>query len=382
MSGSGPSYFAPAADVWTVGAVARAMKAIIEGALGGAIWIRGEVTALKVYSSGHWYFTLRDADSQLSCAMWRTYAQRAGQPPADGTEVFVLAAPQFWEEKGQFRLTVWRILSTAGVGQAALEFERVRGLLAKDGLFDPSRKRPLPALPRRIAVVTSLDGAALRDILHVARRRWPLAEVLVVGTRVQGIEAEAELVRALTLVNRLEAELCIVGRGGGAREDLALFNLESVCRALAAVAVPTVSAVGHETDVTLADLVADVRAATPSAAAELALPDRAEVLARIDALGTRLGRGLHRLTLLAGARLDRTEDRLSGGIERVMERMRRRLERAGARLEALSPLAVLARGYGVALDATGRVLRRRAEFAPGTPFTLRVVDGDVPAHAD
>ncbi|HJS48305.1 MAG TPA: exodeoxyribonuclease VII large subunit, partial [Gemmatimonadales bacterium] len=257
----------------TVAEVTRAARGAIEAHLPPA-WVKGEVQELKRYQSGHWYFTLRDPAAQVRCVMWKRDALRAGTPPEAGTEVFVHARPTVWEERGEFRLTVTDLLATEGVGLAALEVERVRRRLEADGLLDPARKRPLPGLARRIAVVTSLDGAALRDIIIVTRRRWPATELLVVGSRVQGAEAPPELARALALVNRLEGvDACIVGRGGGAKEDLSAFNDEAVCRALAAVRVPTVSAVGHETDVSLTDLVADVRAATPSAAAELLVPD-------------------------------------------------------------------------------------------------------------
>lgn len=315
--------------------------------------------------------------------MWRTYSARVKSAPPDGAQVFVFGIPTVWEERGEFRLNVTELLITDQLGQQQLELERIRRALEKDGLFDPARKRPLPALPERIAVVTSLDGAALRDIITVSRRRWPAVQLLIVGTKVQGMEAEAELVRALGIVNRLEGvDLCVVGRGGGSREDLAVFNTEAVCRALAAVSVPTVSAVGHETDVSLADLVADVRAATPSAAMELAVPDRADLARQVAALGFRLGSALGRGTRLAGERLARSGDRLEAALTRRLERPRRDLERLAAQLDALSPLRVLERGYGVARDDTGRVLRRRAEFTAGLPFRLRIMDGEVPARVE
>ncbi|HMV32286.1 MAG TPA: exodeoxyribonuclease VII large subunit, partial [Gemmatimonadales bacterium] len=279
----------PAADApWTPTLLARTARRVLEGSI-GTLWVRGEVSELKAYQSGHWYFTLRDAEAQVRCVMWRTHASRIKVPPAPGTQVFLRGTPTVWEERGEFRLTVTELLVTDQVGQAQLALERVRLALEKDGLFDPARKRPLPPFPERIAVVTSLDGAALRDIITVTRKRWPAMALLVVGTKVQGAEAEAGVVRALGLVNRLERlDLCILARGGGSKEDLAVFNAESVCRALAAVAVPTISAIGHETDVSLTDLVADVRAATPSAAAEMAVPDRADLVRQAAALGTRL----------------------------------------------------------------------------------------------
>jgi len=362
--------------------LARAARRVLEGGI-GPLWVRGELSGLKVYQSGHWYFTLRDAEAQVRAVMWRSYAARTRTPPPDGTQVFAFGTPTLWEERGEFRFNVTELLVTDQVGQQQLALERIRAALDKDGLFDSARKRPLPLFPERIAVVTSLDGAALRDMIIVARKRWPAVELLVVGSKVQGAEAEKEVVRALRIVNRLErVDLCVVGRGGGSKEDLAIFNSEPVCRAIAAVRVPTISAVGHETDVSLSDLVADVRAPTPSAAMEMAVPDRAELERHAAALVLRLGNALGRGTRLARERLARTADRLEATLERQLERPRRDLERLGAQLDALSPLRVLERGYSVARDQDGRVLRRRADFAPGQPFNLRVSDGQVAARVE
>jgi len=371
----------PADQVFSISDLTAAVRTILEGSL-GTVWVRGEVVQCRVHGSGHWYFTLRDSAAQARCAMWRTYSQRAGRPPADGTEVFAQGRPTLYEAKGEFQFVVYRLLSTAGIGDQQRALERVKAALDKEGLFAAARKRALPRYPSRVAVVTSPDGAALHDIVTVARGRWPAAELLVVAARVQGDGAAAELVAALQRVNRLRVDLCIVGRGGGGREDLAAFNDEAVCRALAAVRVPTVSAVGHETDVTLADLVADVRAATPSAAAELALPDAGAVRRLVGDLGARLAGGLSRRTRLAVERLERTGDRLEGALEDGLARRRHLADRLAAQLDALSPLRVLERGYAVARAADGRVLRRQRDFPPGQPFTLRVTDGAVPAHAD
>ena len=312
---------------------------------------------MKANQSGHWFFTLRDADASIKCVMWATYARRARITPAPGTEVYMLARPDFWAERGELRMTAVSVLPTAGVGDAQLELQRVKEALAKDGLFDPSRKRALPQFPRRVVIVTSLDGAALHDMVTVARKRWP-ARIVVVRSVVQGEAAERALVHALTLVNRLKVDVCVVGRGGGSKDDLSAFNLEKVCRAIAAVKVPVVTAVGHQTDFTLADLVADARAATPSAAMELVLPDRSDVLHRLGAVGSRLGSALQRRTRLARERLYRTEDRLERGIRDALSDRRRALDHSAAKLDALSPLKVLARGYAVPRDADGHVLRR------------------------
>jgi exodeoxyribonuclease VII large subunit len=373
----------PADDVWSVTQLTTAAKRIIEGSFERPLWIRGEVVGCKAWPSGHWYFNLRDAASQVRCCLWKRDVVRGAKPPADGTEVFVLARPGMYEAKGEFQLNIVRMLPTAAVGQAQRELERVKLLLQKEGFFDPARKRLLPAYVATLAVVTSTAGAALRDIITVARRRWPGVRVLVVGARVQGDGAVGELVRALRLVNRLPGvEVCIVGRGGGDREDLAAFNTEAVCRALAAVRVPTISAVGHETDISLTDLVADVRAATPSAAAELALSDRRDVRRALDDLASRLAGGLAGRTRLGLERVERAGDRLQAAMEAGLERRRHQVARLAAQLDALSPLRVLERGYAVPSGPDGRVLKRRAEFRSGEPFTLRLADGRVDARVE
>ena len=373
----------PTDDVWSVTQLTIAAKRIVEGSFERPLWIRGEVVGCKAWPSGHWYFNLRDAVSQVRCCLWKRDVVRGAKPPADGTEVFVLARPGMYEAKGEFQLNVLRMLPTAAIGQAQRELERVRLLLKNEGLFDLARKRPLPPYVATLAVVTSTAGAALRDIITVARRRWPGVRVLVVGARVQGDGAVGELVRALRLVNRLPGvEVCIVGRGGGDREDLAAFNTEAVCRALAAVRVPTISAVGHEIDTSLTDLVADVRAPTPSAAAELALSDRRDVHRALDDLASRLAGGLAGRTRLGLERVERAGDRLQAAMEAGLERRRHHVARLAAQLDALSPLRVLERGYAVPSGPDGRVLKRRAEFRPGEPFTLRVADGRVDARVE
>jgi exodeoxyribonuclease VII large subunit len=366
----------------SVTAVVRASRRAIEGHI-GSLWIRGEIVGLKAYSSGHWYFTIRDAESQIKCVMWRTYSQRVRPKPEEGSEAYIFAAPTVWEEKGEFRLNVTQMLPTEGQGLQQKEYERVRRLLYQDGLFDPARKRALPPLATRIAVVTSLEGAALRDIVTVARKRWPAVRLLVVGATVQGDIAEAELVHALGIVNRIpRLDACIIGRGGGSKEDLLVFNREAVCRALAAVRVPTVSAVGHETDITLTDFVADHRAATPSAAAEMVVPDKADVEHRVFSLGTRLANGLTRRTRVTTERLFRTSDRLVRAITHRRDEQRRRVDQLGGQLSVLSPLRILERGFSVALSPEGKVLKRTAQFTPDARFRLRVQDGEVPARVE
>jgi exodeoxyribonuclease VII large subunit len=367
---------------WSVSDVTRQARSVVEAGL-PPLWVKGEVSGFKAYGSGHWYFTLRDRVAQLRCVMWSRDNQRLSAPPSDGMQVFVLGLPTVWEERGEFRLTVRHLLSTEADGLWQLALEKAKAALRRDGLLDPARKRPLPPFPRRIAVVTSRDGAAFRDIVAVIGRRWPVAEVLLVPTRVQGDGADRNVCAALALLGRVGSlDVAIVGRGGGSKEDLWTFNNERVARALAAVPVPVISAVGHETDVTLCDLVADVRAATPSAAAEAATPDRVELRTQVDRLATALGRALVAPTRHAGERLARLGDRLTIGMTRSLERFDARLGAMGARLDVLSPLQVLERGYAVARDTDGRVLRRLAQLPPGLAFRLRVRDGEVPARVE
>jgi exodeoxyribonuclease VII large subunit len=372
----------PLDEVWSVTElISTARRVVDDGFM--PVWVRGEIGQCKVWPSGHWYFNLRDRRSQVRCCMWKREAERAGSPPTDGAEVFVLARPAIYEAKGEFQLNIYRIIPTAAMGRQQQELERVKAALHQDGLFDPARKRPIPQFASTIAIVTSTAGAVLRDIVTVSRKRWPCATLLVLDARVQGGGAVGDLSHALGLVNRLPTvDLCILGRGGGAREDLAAFNTEVVCRALARVRVPTISAVGHETDVSLTDLIADLRAATPSAAAELALADRREVLRQLDDLAARLAGGLTARTRLATERLRRTTDRVESAMSGILERHRETADRLAAQLDALSPLRILDRGYAVPVAPDGRILKRRSDFVSGASFRLRVTDGDVPARVE
>ncbi len=372
---------ASAEGAWTVTEVTRRARAVIEAGL-PPLWIRGEVTGFKAWRSGHWYFSLRDKTAQISCVMFQSDNRGLPAPPAEGTQVFVFARPTIYDAKGDFQLNVRELLSTEQGGLWKLALEKAKAALRKDGLLDPARKRRLPSFPRRIAVVTSPDGAALRDIEVVITRRWPMAELVLVAAKVQGEGAEASVCAALARLTKggLDVDVAIVGRGGGAAEDLWTFNSERVARAVAAVAVPVISAVGHETDVTLCDLVADLRAPTPSAAAEAATPDRAEVLVHIEHLGERLARGLSQRSQRAVDRLGRMGDRLTGGMQFRLERSRALLTAHSARLDALSPLKVLARGYAVARDENGGVLKQVKQLPSGREFTLRVIDGEVDAR--
>ena len=366
---------ASAEGAWTVGEVTARARTVIEAGL-PPLWVRGEIAGFKAWRSGHWYFSLRDKTAQLRCVMFAKQNFRL-PAPSDGMQVFVFARPSMYEEKGEFQLTVMELLSTEQGGLWKLAFEKAKAALTKDGLLDPARKRRLPAFPSRIAVVTSPDGAALRDIQAVVGRRWPVAELIIVPAQVQGAKAEASVCSALNRIRRLPVDVVVVARGGGSVEDLWAFNSERVARAVAAMPMPVISAIGHETDVTLCDLVADLRAPTPSAAAEAATPDRSEVLQTCAMLGQRLGRALRIASRHVVERLDRTGDRLIRGMESKVEQSRAQLTARSAQLEALSPLRVLSRGYSVARDEHGKVLKRVAQLPSGKEFRLRVTDGEV-----
>ena len=388
----------------TVTEVVEAARRVVQHAF-PPLWVEGEISNFKTYPSGHWYFSLKDPASQLRCVMFRSDARRVPALPQDGLKVYARGELSVGTKRGDLELIVRQLLATTEGGFYAVALERARAALEKDGLLAPERKRPLPPIPRSIAVVTSPEGAVWHDIVAVIGRRWPAVELVLIGARVQGDGAAGDLMRALALANRLpQLDVVIVARGGGSKEDLWVFNDERVARAVAASRVPTIAAVGHETDVTLTDLVADVRAPTPSAAAEKAVPDRADLARRLAAVGAGLGAAVSRRLELADERLRHASTRLEGAVDRRLtatgERLRRQavriagscdarlaarradLSRLGASLDALSPLRVLERGYAVARDAGGRVLRRVADFAPGAAFRLRVGDGEVPARVE
>ena len=367
----------PASAV-SVGALTGTAKDVLEGAF-VPLWVRGEVTDFKAHRNGHWYFALRDATAQIRCVVWARDQRRIPAPPDEGMEVAALGQLTLYASRGDLQLSV-KALEAGGDGlwrkAMQLTFARLEG----EGLMDPLRKRAIPRMPRRVAVVTSPDGAALHDILSVVRRRCPTVEIVLVPARVQGEGAVEELCRALERVARLvDVDTVIIGRGGGAREDLWAFNDERLARVLAACPMPTISAVGHEVDVTICDLVADLRAATPSAAAEAAVPVHAEALAHLRALGERMGGCVRRRVEDARGELERAAAGARVAAERAAERRRARLELVAGRMHALSPLATLGRGYAVARGADGETLTSARHFSPGVPFTLHLRDGEVRA---
>jgi len=364
----------------TVHTLTSAAKDLVEGAF-PPLWVRGEITDFKAHRNGHWYFALRDAEAQIRCVVWSTQQRRIPAMPDDGMQVVALGQMTVWPIRGDLQFSV-RAIEAEGDGLWRKALERTRLRLEKDGLLDPARKRALPAFPRRLAVVTSADGAALHDVVTVARSRNPAVEIVLVAAKVQGDGAPESLVAAIERVDRWgHADLLIIGRGGGAREDLWAFNDERVARALAACTIPTISAVGHEVDVTICDLVADARAATPSAAAEMAVPSLRELRARVSSLGTRLASAAKRREDRAISSLGQVQRRMSLLAARLVERRRARLDVVGGQLHALSPLATLGRGFAVARAPEGATLSRIGQFAPGNAFELWLRDGIVTAIA-
>ncbi|GMV82301.1 MAG: exodeoxyribonuclease 7 large subunit [Planctomycetota bacterium] len=389
----------PEREALSVSDLTRRIKGLLEGQL-PPLWVEGEISNFKTYTSGHCYFTLKDAAAQLSCVLWRSAAAKLRFEPRDGMQVLAQGRVSVYEPRGQYQLVVER-LEASGVGALAAAFEALKAKLEAEGLFDPGRKRPLPLYPRRIALVTSPSGAAIRDLFKVIARRWPKLELIVAPVPVQGEGAASKIAAAIRAVNAARcADVMIVGRGGGSLEDLWAFNEEVVARAIADSEIPVVSAVGHEVDFTIADFVADVRAATPSQAGELVVPEYAAVLEHLnrlqaalpEALVARVERARERLRALAGSwalrhpeerlqqhrqRLDELQERLSLGERRMRRDAAERIGALAARLDALSPLRVLERGYSVTQRADGRMVRGLADAPTGTELVTRLRDGRV-----
>ncbi len=353
---------------------------ILEGAF-RPIWVRGEVTNFKAHRNGHWYFTLRDRMAQIRGVVWSKDTRAIPAPPDEGMLISAFGNLSVYPQKGEMQFVVRR-MEAEGDGLWRKALEKTRAKLEAEGLLRLDRKRPLPRYPRRVAVVTSPDGAALRDIVAVMQRRSPGVEIVVVPAAVQGDSAILDLCRALDRVSRWgEADVVIIGRGGGSREDLWAFNDERVARAVAACPLPVVSAVGHEVDITICDLVADARAATPSAAAETVVRDDAELAAELRGIQKRLGRALTKRVDGAKAELQWCASALQRRLVRATERRRAMMAELGGRLHALSPLATLKRGFAVARDAEGRALTSVKRFDTDMPFTLVLRDGTVAARA-
>lgn len=366
------------------------------------VWISGEISNVSRSGSGTTYFTLRDANSALRCVLFRrSYGAQTNRLVQDGQQVVAHGRISLYEARGELQFYV-DFVQPEGVGALQAEFERLKAKLEDEGLFDEARKRPLPRFPQRIGVATSASGAVFHDICHVLERRWPIAEVVLAPTLVQGPDAPAGIVDALAALNRRgDLDVIIVGRGGGAAEELAAFNDEAVARAIFGSRVPVVSAVGHETDYTIADLVADQRAPTPSAAAEIVAPDRRDVGMRIDALAATALAALmravqsRRTTLVqATGRLDRQAPnfpeqrrrvdglatRSTAALDRCLREARQALAGCGWRLRSLDPLATLARGFAI-VQRNGRALVSARDVRPGDALDIRLRDGRFAATA-
>jgi exodeoxyribonuclease VII large subunit len=388
--------------VLRVSELVAALRDVVEASI-GRVWVVGEVSNLRRAASGHCYFTLKDDGAQLRAVLFRGDAARLRFELEDGLEALAFGDVSLYVARGELQMVV-RELEPRGVGALRLAFDQLCARLEAEGLFDPARKRELPAFPRAVGVVTSLAGAALHDVLEVTGARWPSLPLLVAGARVQGEGADVEIVEALQmLASRREVEVILLVRGGGSLEDLWSFNSEVLARAMARCPVPLVAGVGHETDMTIADLVADARAPTPSAAAALVVPDRRALEARVQrseerlgaAIDARIGQARARVAAHADAlrhlapaarlavwrtRLSRSGERMRGALAAQLVAARGRVAVAAGRLDSLSPLGVLARGYAIARRADDdRVVRRASDVAPGDRLAVRVAEGSLEA---
>ena len=349
----------PGVDIFSVSRLNRACRFLLAETF-GTLWIEGEISNFTAAASGHCYFTLKDAEAQVRCAMFRQQSRLLAQLPHNGDHVLLKAQVGLYEPRGDYQLIV-ESLQEAGDGALAQAFERLKNKLTAEGLFDPAHKQAIPKLPRTVGIITSPTGAAIRDILSVLRRRFPAIEVIIYPVKVQGMEARDEIVHALRLANRLQqCEVLIVGRGGGSSEDLWTFNEEAVARAIYASRIPVISAVGHEIDFTISDFVADLRAPTPSAAAEAVSPDRQDWLERLDRLQARLLQiQRHRLAQVSQMtnhlakrlsqqhpaqrmhtqtqRLDELESRLRRSLRQQLNRLEQRLHAERTRLLGIRP---------------------------------------------
>jgi len=359
------------------------------------VYVKGELSNYKVYPSGHHYFTMKDSQGSLKCVLFKGSAIKLRFRPENGMSVVAFGRVAVYPRDGAYQLYVNEI-TPDGVGDLYVAFEQLKEKLLKEGLFDEMYKKPLPRYPSEIAVITSPAGAAVRDIIRILGARWPGARVVVVPVRVQGVEAPPEITEAIRYVNEnMASDLIITGRGGGSIEDLWAFNDERVARAIFESVIPVISAVGHEPDVTIADFVADLRASTPSNAAELAVPDHNEIKGALysaqtrirQAIGNKIKTGRRRIDELSNKRvlqnpryyiddkrlmLDHLQDRLVSAIQRKLYLRRERYARIAASLDAMSPLKVLGRGYAIARRPDGVVIKQASDVAPGDRVTVRL----------
>ena len=389
----------PKRTVITVTELNEYIKSLLDGdTILKKIAVKGEISNFRPNSSGHLYFTLKDEGGAVRCVMFRALAQKLKFMPENGMKVIAIGGVSAFVRDGQYQLYL-SALTPDGIGDLYAAFEQLKRRLGAEGLFDPARKKTIPKYPRLIAIVTSPTGAAIQDMLRILKKRYPIARVLVVPVKVQGAGAAEEIAAAITYLNtKRYIDVIITGRGGGSIEDLWCFNEEVVARAIAASRIPVVSAVGHEPDVTISDFAADLRAATPSNAAELVTPDAAELLLRLEERRTALARTMlarfdtarKRLNDLSEKRvfaspfgyfdekrmmLDYLSDRFRTVAERQLTVQNHRLANAAARLDAMSPLKVLGRGYAIALDDSQKAVRNAETLHPGDRLCVRFASG-------
>lgn len=367
-----------------------------------SVWVKGEISNLTRHSSGHWYFSLKDAGAQLGSVMFRGQNQRVRFVPSHGMEITAHGRISVYPPQGRYQLIVDQMLP-AGQGDLHLAFETLKKKLQSEGLFDPSLKKFLPAFPSRIGIVTSPTGAAIQDMLNILSRRFPMTELLLLPVRVQGEGAAAEIAAAINVLNDYgDCDVLLVGRGGGSLEDLWAFNEEIVARAIANSTIPIISAVGHETDTTISDFVADRRAPTPSAAAELVVPDQSELQQRLmkleqsltSNLNHRLERYSQRLDSIGRSyalrrpqimidqslqKLDQVQDDVNRLVKDRIKTLEVRLDHLAFQAETLNPLEVLKKGYSVISDADGKIIRSVAQVSSGDEIQIRIHDGEVSA---
>ena len=369
------------------------------------ICVRGELSNYKMYPSGHHYFTLKDASSSVRCVMFKGSASKLRFRPESGMGVLAYGSVSVYPRDGAYQLYCTG-LSPEGMGDLHVAFEQLKDKLSREGLFDRERKKPIPRIPKRIAVITSSAGAAVRDVIRILGERWPMAEVVILPVRVQGVEAPPEIAGAIRYANRhMIGDVIITGRGGGSMEDLWAFNDERVARAIFDSVIPIISAVGHEPDVTISDYVADLRAATPSNAAELAVPDVSDIREALlgyelragHAAGKKLSDMRERLSDLASRRvmesptgyidtrrmeLDFIRSRFAASGVRYVSGRRQAFVKYAAALDALSPLKVLKRGYAAASFEDGVIVKSVKQLEIGNEFELRLSDGTAKCHVD
>lgn len=364
----------------------------------GNVSVRGELSNYKIYPSGHHYFTLKDSESSLRCVMFKSSAAKLRFCPESGMGVTAYGRVAVYPRDGAYQLYCTGLMPE-GTGDLQVAFEQLKAQLASEGLFDRAHKKPLPPFPGRIAIITSSAGAAVHDMIRILSHRWPMAQVVLLPVRVQGVEAPPEIVGAIRYANEFKvADVIITGRGGGSIEDLWAFNDERVARAIYASELPVISAVGHEPDVTISDYVADVRASTPSNAAEIVVPDQRDIRDALESYGIRQDQALRKKLMSLSQQLDaykakrvmtdpaahidnrrieldHARDRLEAAGERNLSACRQRFVGLAAALDAMSPLRVLGRGYAIAQNKQGQAIKSVSFLSPGDTITLALCDG-------